>query len=141
MSGPRLGVGCNQLEMPRCRQAAASGGAQYTLIPPEWARHPWQGTGACKEAGGGSVAGNKAPFLPSPRNAWHPLAASVYVETQTPGLTLWGPGWAPALPGACEAALALYGMGAPLPASTYAPPHLYPRAPPKRLSPQMGALS
>lgn len=35
----------------------------------------WQSAWACMEAGGGSVSGNKAPFLPSPRNAWHPSCA------------------------------------------------------------------
>lgn len=57
--------------------------------------HAWQSAWACKKAGIGSVSGNKVPFLPSFRNAWHPLLpVSIYIcyaDPDRPQCSLWGP--------------------------------------------------
>lgn len=73
---------------------------QHSPQSPKFLLHSWQSSQACKEAGGGSVSGNKVPFLPNLRNARHPLPPppqSISV-TQTPVFTAGGPGRTLALP-------------------------------------------
>lgn len=162
VSGPRLGVGHNRLETPRRGWSVASGGAQHTPPPPpEWARHLWQSPQACKEAGGGSISGNKAPFLPSLRNAWHPSHPRLYpcgdpdprVHSVGPRL---GTGPAPSLGGSPGPLPLPPPRQLPCPPShthahahtcthtrsrTHARAHPRPHASPKQPSPRIGALS
>lgn len=158
VSGPRLGVGRNRLETPRRGWSAASGGAQHNPPPPEWARHLWQSPRACKEAGGGSVSGNKAPFLPSLRNAWHPSHPRLHIcGDPDPRVHPVGPrlgtGPSPSLRGSPGPLPLPPTPAAPLPAFTHARSltharsrthactHPRPHASPKQPSPQIGALS
>lgn len=84
LPGSGLRVGCSQQWKPKWGQL--QGRPQHTPSLLEWVLHLWRSTQAHEEAGGGSVSGNKAPFLPSLRTAGTPLTpASIYMETRPQG--------------------------------------------------------
>lgn len=59
--------------IPRSEQAVAPAKASAPPPLPCGLLWHWQSAWSRKEAGGGSISGNKAPFLPSLWNAWHSL--------------------------------------------------------------------